>query len=497
MKAFLVSKRLISVLALLLSVVMLFAACGPDEDVSDTSNPDDAQTSSLEDTADDNSSEVQDDTQNDNNSTNSNQNTNQSQRPNGGNTSGGGSTGGNTGFDKADYYKSAPKGKIHVLMWRNFDSYEKVLVNQYTKLTGVEVKTTLIAEKDYSNKLITMITGKNAPDVVCLQGNNFPNLIIKAMQPLDPKTFQLDSDCWAYNIMDAFKINGRYFSVAMPRSWSCEDLNYVTYYNPQLLKSIGVTTMPYDLYKQGKWNWETQAEIIRKGKAANKVGLEVQSTDVYMHSAGQDFVSYNGKQYTNILRSGKYNPLLVQSWSELASFYADKSVGTWGITDTSTGKCALTTAIAYGLYNAQGNGAWYTANQGSSLRAVPVAGPKGGTAYTPLRPKTWGVPKSAKNPEGAAYFLRYFLDVKNFNFDGSFHNSNFKEVYNIITNPKAKKSIMYGWGVANYVDTSLYSNILSALSGAQSQNVTSVLDQVATALNTPIDKANKDLKKIK
>ena len=490
MKAFLVSKRLISVLALLLSVVMLFAACGPDEDVSDTSNPDDAQTSSLENTADDNSSEPQGDTQNDNNSTNSNPNG--SRNPDSVNTSSGKT--GNDAFDNADFYKSAPKGQVHVLMWRNFDSYEKVLVSQYEKLTGVDVKVTTIAEKDYSNKLITMITGKNAPDVVCLQGNNFPNLIIKAMQPLDSKTFQLDSDCWAYNIMDAFKINGRYFSVAMPKSWSCEDLNYVTYYNPQLLKSIGVTTMPYDLYKQGKWNWETQEEIMRKAKAAGKVGLEYQSSDVFMHSAGQDFVSYDGSQFNNLASGATSGSLLTSAWAEVATLNSENLIGVWNINDVVTGKSALNTAITYGLYK-EGN--WYNESVGATLNAVPVAGPKGETAYTPVKPKTWGVPKTAKNAKGAAYFLRYFLDTSEFDFDSTFYNNNFKEVFNIITNTKAKKSIMYGSGVSDYIDSTTYKTVCNALVSTPPQRVTSILNQVGGDISSSIVRANKDLAKIK
>ena len=65
MKAFSVSKRLLSVLSLLLAIVMLFSACGADENTSETSDPDDAQVSS-EDTADDNNESEADDKQDDN-----------------------------------------------------------------------------------------------------------------------------------------------------------------------------------------------------------------------------------------------------------------------------------------------------------------------------------------------------------------------------------------------------------------------------------------------
>ncbi len=480
MKAFSVSKHLLSVIALLLSVVMLFSACGPDENAGTESQADDTQVSS-EDTTDENES------------TESKTEENSSKADTA--TSKPSSTGKNDAFNNANdatFYKSAPKGEIHILMWRNWHKSEQLLIDQYTKLTGVKVKTTKVAEGDYATKLVTMVTSKNSPDIVCLTSNNFPSLVTKAMQPLDVKDFQLDSDCWSKDLMDAYKINGRYFGVAQPQSWSCEDLNYVTYYNPAILKSVGVTATPYELYQQGNWNWETQADIARKAKQAGKTGLGVQSPDVFMHSAGQDFVSYDGKQFKNLLKGGA-NQLLVNAWSEVAKLNTDGALGGWS-TDFASGKLAMMTGIAYGLYN---EGDWFTEAVGKSLEAVPVAGPKGGTAYTPIRPKTWGVPKKAKNAEGAAYFLRYFLDTSAFNFSSTFYNTQFEAVFNAVTKTSAKKSVMFGWGVSDYITPDNYNTICNALKTTPAQNVPSVIDQVASKINSPVDRANKDLKKIK
>ena len=482
MKAFSVSKRLLSVLSLLLAIVMLFSACGPDENTSETSDLDDAQVSSEE-TQDENN-ESEEDNQ-DNQDDNKDDNTT-SKKP----------SGKNNAFDNsqdATFYKSAPKGEIHILMWRNWHKSEQLLIDQYRKLTGVKVKTTLVAEGDYATKLVTMVTSKNSPDIVCLTSNNFPGMVTNTLQPLDAKTFQLDSDCWSKSLMDAYKINGRYFGVAQPQSWSCEDLNYVTYYNPTILKATGITTTPYQLYKQGKWNWETQGEIARKAKQAGKTGLALQSTDVFMHSAGQDFVSYDGKQFKNLLGGSKSNQLLINAWTEVAKLQADGAIGGWS-TDFASGKIAMMTGIAYGLYK---EGDWFTEAVGKSLEAVPVAGPKGKTAYTPIRPKTWGVPKRAKNAEGAAYFLRYFLDTSAFDFSSTFYNKQFGEVFNIITKPSAKKSVMFGWGITDYITPNKYNEVCSALAKSSAKDIRSKIDQAGSTINSPVSRANKDLKKVK
>ena len=109
--------------------------------------------------------------------------------------------------------------------------------------------------------------------------------------------------------MNAYKANGKYFTVAIAGSYSVEDCLYTTYYNPQLLKGAGVTTMPYDLYKQGKWNWETQEDVLHKLVKAGTLGMSLQSEDLFMLSAGVEFVDYNGTEFINNLSTVNSNSL--------------------------------------------------------------------------------------------------------------------------------------------------------------------------------------------
>ena len=487
-------KRFASILALLLALMMLFAACGPAEDVSSTDDTaDESQVSSseeVEDTPrDETPSETQSQTQEDNSKT-------QSTDKNSSTPSNGGSTGKKDAFNNdkdATFLKSAPKGEVHVLMWRKFHKSEQLLVDQFKKLTGNNVKVTVTTESEYPTKLVSMVSGGNSPDVVMFQSNFFPGLVTKALQPLQNKYFQLDSDCWNKNYMDAYRINGVYFGVAQPQSWSCEDCTYVTYYSPQILKNCGITTTPFQLYKQGKWNWEKQAEIARAVKKKGFQGLSMQSFDLYMLSAGVDFAKYDGSKYTNQLGSVKGTSLLTQAWMEAAELKQEEVLTGWDLTNVQQGKVGLFTAISYGLYN-EGN--WFQNNFAKNLEAVPVAGPTS-TTYTPVRPKVWGVPKKAKNPEGAAYFLRYFLDTSALNFDSTFHNKQFGEVYKIITKTSAKKTVMHGSGVADYVESGTYSKICNALVATSPQNITNQLNSKKGSVQTGIARANKDLARIK
>ena len=484
-------KRISSVLALLLALMMLFAACGPAEDVSSDDAANESEISS-EDTTETPSDEVSSDTESEKEDSKDNSSKTSTSKPD--NTT---NTGKQAAFNNANddtYIKNAPKGEVHVLMWRKFHKSEQLLVDQYEKLTGNKVKVTVTTESEYSTKLVSMVSGGNSPDVIMFQSNWFPGLVTKALQPLQNKYFQLDSDCWNKNYMDAYRINGVYFGVAMPQSWSCEDCTYVTYYSPQILKNCGVTTTPYQLYKDKKWNWKTQNEIATKVKNKGFNGLSVQSFDLFMLSAGVDFAKYDGSKYTNQLGSVKGADLLTKAWMEAATLKQEEALTGWDLNNVQQGKVGLFTAISYGLYN-EGN--WFQTSFAKNLEAVPVAGPEGGTSYTPVRPKCWGVPKKAKNPEGAAYFLRYFLDTSEFNFDSTFHNKQFGEVYKIITSTSAKKTVMHGSGVSDYVESGTYSKICNALVATSPSNINQQLNSKKGSVQTGIARANKDLARIK
>ena len=485
-------KRFASVLALLLALMMLFAACGPAEDVSSGDDTQD-EVSSDETIANTPSDTTED--EDDTSSTGTNSKDNNSKNNSSKNNTSAKKTGKQDAFNNANdatFLKSAPKGGIHILMWRKWHPSEELLVKQYEKATGNKVKVTVVQEKEYTTKLVSMVAGGNSPDVVCFSAGDFPGVVVKALQPLSNEDFQLDSDCWNKAYMDPYKVNGVYYGVAMPQSWSCEDCTYVTYYSPAILKQSGVTATPYQLYKQGKWDWAAQKDIATKVQKSGKTGISVQSFDMFMLSAGEDFVSYDGVKYTNKLGSLKGGDMLTKAWMEAATLNQNKVLTGWDINSVQQGKVGLFTAISYGLYN---EGDWFQKSFAKNLEAVPVAGPVAGTTNTPVRPKCWGVAKDAKNAEGAAYFLRYFLDTSAFNFDSTFHNEQFGEVYKIITKSTAKKTVMHGSGVVDYIKSDTYSGICKSLVASSPQNVNTNLNAKKGNVQTGIASANKALAK--
>ena len=511
MKASTLTKRLLSIIAIMLAVVMVFSGCGEGDkgDSSDlsgtTANTDEQKDADVEDgeDADEKDGDKKDDKKDKNTSKKTTSKKTTSKKTSSKTT--GGSTG-NTKFAKDPYSEITAelKGKeVHVLMWRKYTKSEQQQVDAFQKKTGIKVRTTVTTEQEYSTKLVSLISAKDSPDALCISSGYFPGTALKSMQPLDEKKFRLNDDCWYTEYMDNYAVNGKYYAVCMRGIWSCEDCNYVTYYSPKVLKECGVTTMPYDLYKAGKWNWQTQLDIINKvkqnGAAKSYVPFSTQSADLSMLACGVDFADYDGKKYTNNLTDVKSGSLIAKSWEYIADI--NKNIGgiaLWDLNNCQQGKVGLFTAIAYGLYN---NGAWFDNMSGGygsdNLQAVPVAAESQSNSYTPVRPKAWGVAKNAKNPEGAAFFLRYYLDVNTVQggMSSTFYNKQFEEVYNIITAKSTKKRLRVGSGVADYITAKTYDGICQKLTTSTKENVLTVLKSNATKLNTGINKANRDIAK--
>ncbi len=390
---------------------------------------------------------------------------------------------------------NAPKDNIHILMWRKYTKTEEALIASYTKKTGIKIYTTVTTEKEYATKLVSLASGRNSPDIVCFSSGHFPGLVATSLQPLEDEIFSLQSECWHKPYMDAYKINGRYFGVAMNKSWSCENSSYITYYNPAVLRQCGITEMPYQLYTQGKWNWDRQTELAKKittYKPNDYVGLALQSNDLFMCSAGEDFATYNGQSFTNKLKDVKDNSLLVKAWKTAAELNKSGVLSSWSLDAVKSGKVGIFSAATWGLCNESG---WFDSVVGGygALQAVPIAGPAGKTAYTPIKPMLWGVAKNAKNPEGAAYFLRFFLDVSNISLSATFYNRQFETVYQKVTAITAKKKIMIGVGITDYLKSGKYLELCNELVSSNISKVFNLLTEDNKELNISIEKANSDL----
>ena len=494
MKMFNFSKKAVSIIALLLAILMMFSACGGDNTSSTESTESIEQTDQKNESVADATSENTDTATQSATQNTSKQNAVQQSSNVQTNSS-------KTTWD-ADYLKNIPadvkKKEIHVLMWRKYDAAEQKLVDEFQQKTGMKIRTTITTEQEYTTKLISLVSGGDSPDVVMISTSSFPGVVTKSCAPLDPKVYRLDDKIWYKEYMDCFQVNGKYFSVAVNKSPSCEDTNYVMYYLKSALKQCGVTTTPWQLYKQGKWNWAAQKDIIMKVSAKGYTGLSMLNVDTYMYSIGSSFVKYNGKQYSNSMD----DPNILKAWKEFTEINGTTGVAGWDYKNIAAGKVGLFESISYqGLMASEvfrdANGKPTVQGGIENIECVPVPGPTQSSAYVPVRAKSWANAKGSKNPEGAAYFLRYFLDVNNTDYDSLFHNKQIREVYDTICDKKARKYVTYAEGVVSYTNSKQYTTIINALANSTPANIQSTLDKYKSVVNAPIKQANNALSRIK
>ena len=406
---------------------------------------------------------------------------------------------GKTKFE-ADPYSDIPESlkgtTVEVLLWRTPEATDTALAEAFEKKTGIKVKYTFTPNNTaaYATKLATMVSSKESPDLVSMGSGSFPSFAISYLEPLDEEVFRLDDPFWNKSFMDCYKINGKYYCLAASGTWYCDDVNFVTYYNPAALKQNGIETTPYQIWKQNKsaWTIDKMVELARKFKSKNDTyhGISYQSNtcpNPYLLSSGVDFVKYDGKKTF----SSNISDTTVLSMSQkFADWYSEGLIEGWDSAGVGNGTVAFFDAIAYGMYK---DANWFTIPT-SQIECVPVAG-----THTPANPKVWGIPKNAKNAQGAAYFLRFFLDSESFkltsfgSFESTFATTQMHEVFMYMSAASTPKTINITRGVLDYYDTSAYNQFISKLNSTTSANIKTELDTYSRTIDAACNRANKKL----
>ncbi len=508
--------KLLSLVLALAMVLCVFAGCSGDKGdssdevetiyVDEDGNPisledlnkDDDDTSSK---ADDDKTESKDETTDDKNDTSSKKGMSAAtQGNNKNNTTNKVEKTGKTTFAKDPYSeisKDLKGSTVTVLLWRPPIKIDTELVAGFEKKTGIKVN--LIHTENntaaYTTKLGALIAAGEAPDVVNIGSSTFLSYAITSLEPLDEEVFRLDDKIWNKSIMDTYKINGKYYGLAVAGTWYCDDTSIVTYYNPKYLKdTLGIATMPWDLYKAGKWTTDAVEDIARKckDKKQGNVGLSIQTQSVnnpYMLAAGQDFATFDGKEY----KSNLSNSVVLDTQRMLTQWYDDKIVTGWDSAGLVSGKVALFDAISYGMYKESN---WWDIDH-ATFDCVPVAG-----THTPSNAKLWGVAKGAKNVEAAVYFMRYFLDPASYadtsfkSFKNTFADEQMYDVWQEITKASRPKGSNISAGLLTYYDTGAYANLNTQLSTTTAANVKTVLDSYGSTMKAACNKAAKYLGRV-
>ena len=366
---------------------------------------------------------------------------------------------------------SVKQKKVRVLLWYTPSAAELKVFDAFKAKTGINYQIiSSSSSSDYLSKLQLMVSGKDYPDVVCMGASNFPTMIANGLiQTIDAGKFDLTDSAWDKEQMELFKWNGKYYGVNQKGNWQNDQ--YVIYFNKTMFANQGVTN-PYDLWKQNKWNWTSFLDTAKK-MTFTKDGKSVYGYGdwrfyMWMLSSGVDFVNYTG----NDIVSNMTDPKLISAWKFASDLFLSSKVqkDAVAIQQFITGDMAMYGEINFFMKSPSDMSAMK-----DEWGVAPFPGPENSTYYVPADGKVWCIGANAKNPEGAAYFMRYYLDPKNNVTNDSFVNPAFKDVFDYINSQKHK--YLLSSNVINYSNGSDFTNLTSGL-------IKVTADQVETTLNT-------------
>ena len=334
----------------------------------------------------------------------------------GGSTGGsqGGSTGVSIGVNPADY-----KG-VTIQFATTVDPKDEgtqYVIDKFTNKYGIKVEPVACTLDNYATEMTALISAGKAPTVGRSNGD-FP-ACLGYFQSLDAAKIDYKDDIWNQNTFKLTTYNGAPYMCDTVGNLFAE-LDLVVY-SKSLLKRANCPT-PQELDAAGKWNFDSFAEIGKKtAQLPGCNGLSVHVYDALFHMTG---ATAFGLDSTNHITNGITNETtaLIQ---KIAQLKKDGGFGHGSDAGLIDGSIAMTTHNLWALRkdgplakhpNISDLGFYYLPNQDNGQR--PVTGIFRG----------WGIMKGCnQNPAtgskaavAGGIFLRYYLDVNNYNIDNMF-----------------------------------------------------------------------------
>ncbi len=278
------------------------------------------------------------------------------------------------------------------------DEYAK-LFKAFEKKTGIKVKPVSFNQGEYVSLVAKQINGGNAPDVI-ICNDEFPTAL-EIAQPIQ-NIVDLNDDFWDDDITNITTVgNNTYFVNSLEGVW--QNVGMI-FYNKKIFSDSGVTS-PAAYWKNGTWTYENFVKCLSDVTALGKIGGQIDQ-DALATQMGSPIIGYDTakKTFVNGL-SGAESAYTLYADSLKKGYWT--STAYWGT--FASGNIGLMSSGNYGLkYNG-----YFKDMDAASIGVVPIPTTyKGQQLKVSTSLRGYGVAKGAKNPEAAAYFIRYFLDYK-------------------------------------------------------------------------------------
>ena len=379
--------------------------------------------------------------------------------------------------------------------WINHRANESAAVlDDFTNLTGIEVELVSITQSEYISKLTSLISAGQSPDVVVNNGE-FPN-ILQVLQPLDGTKLDTADSFWDQAVVKLGTIGGRPYLVnAKNSAWNMA--SPCVYYNNKIFEDNGITT-PSLYLAEGRWTLDNFYKCARElAQVCSEVGAGIE-TSAYFSTYASGMAKYDSA--TETFTSNLSDSAVTKVWQDMIKARENGSVK---VNDEGgrhlfvSGKMGMIFTGAYGLRKY----GWMNDMDINDLSFVtpPRADSGSEEVYGGSAFRSYGICKGASNADGAAYFLRYFLNADNYDESELYKNSEAAELYKKLSENQNYNNPVFDYGIMSLMSTTslpLY-EIFPDLADCSSAQVTTALNAGANKLNSCITRANMIINDVK
>lgn len=324
-----------------------------------------------------------------------------------GGPSGSGSSG---GVNPEDYRGTTVK----YATWKNPNQNEDGdVVDDFQKKYGIKVEVVMVPQETYVNEIAGRVAADNSPDIFF--DNCFFPSSVAVLQPIDAMKLDLSDPIWDQGMLEMSKLGGKSFLVnTVGNIWAEVDC---VFYNKKIFADNNIRT-PEEYYNAGKWTFETLTKCMTDVKNAGYIGGYI-DMETLLASTGAGFYSFKNGKFANSVNDMTYNVI-----TQMAQWVSDglikPPIEENLLNNFITGKAGIAITNAFGLketgyfqdMNDKDVGFTYLPSYDSNTKA-----------YTTGLFRGWGLIRGAKNPVAAGIFLRYYLDVNNYDYEEAFINS--------------------------------------------------------------------------
>ena len=395
---------------------------------------------------------------------------------------------------EAAFFENVPdelKGTtVKFATWIDHKSLDYAHVfSDFEMLTGIKVEIVPIPQTEYIVKLTGMKASGTAPDVI-VDVSQFPRTL-PLLQPITEATtgINIKDSVWDQEVANLYTINGKCYALTGSNT-NWEMASPLVFYNIPLLKKFGIKT-PADYVNDNNWTLDTFKKCAQDCKDAGiytpcEIDVALWSN---VYADGPYHYDAKTNTYSNTMGTAQFKEM----WNWLTSLSEKglaKLSNSWASSLTS-GDTGFVVSEAYGLRKQPGH--FYQMDSADIGYAYLPKEKKSDSNY-PISTyiRGYGIADGAKNPKGAGYFLRYFLNDDWYGTDEIFKDERAAQMHKDLLKIKDfSHPLLNGVVYTQYED---YKAFYNELATSTPQQVTANIDKVSQKMDYCVKKANELIK---